>query len=113
MIFASDHRSSECSFGMVVMCALQGESASRVRVPAGQLSFQPEALGAFQEVTNGLKHSEKSLSWRGSVSRGPQRVANTEQAPKVPTWESTRHNNEEDRRPRGRERLEHPRVPPG
>jgi hypothetical protein len=30
-----------------------------VKIQAGKLSLQPEALGADQEATNGLKHSEK------------------------------------------------------
>ena len=37
----------------------QGALSQRVRIPPGELSLQPEALGAVQEVTNGLKHFEK------------------------------------------------------
>jgi hypothetical protein len=37
---------------------------------AGKLSLQPEALGAGQEATNGLKHFEKRPR-RGSADRGP------------------------------------------
>src|SRR3954453_5177427 len=41
--------------------------------PTRQLSFRPEAPGADQEVTNGLKHSRKRPSRRGSGPCGPQR----------------------------------------
>ena len=37
----------------------QGALSQRVRIPPGELSLQPEALGAVQEVTSGLKHFEK------------------------------------------------------
>ena len=37
----------------------QGALPSLVEIQAGELSLQPEALGADQEVTNGLKHPEK------------------------------------------------------
>ena len=37
----------------------QGALLSLVKIQAGKLSLQPEALGADQEVTNGLKHPEK------------------------------------------------------
>ena len=37
----------------------QGALLSPVKVRAGKLSLQPEALGAGQEATNGLKHFEK------------------------------------------------------
>jgi len=40
-----------------------------VRDPAGQLSLQPEALGAAQEETNGLKHSKRKASFGRSASR--------------------------------------------
>jgi hypothetical protein len=38
----------------------QGARLSPVEIRAGELSLQPEALGAGQEATNGLKHFEKS-----------------------------------------------------
>jgi hypothetical protein len=38
----------------------QGARLSPVEIRAGKLSLQPEALGAGQEATNGLKHFEKS-----------------------------------------------------
>jgi hypothetical protein len=38
----------------------QGALLSPVEIRAGKLSLQPEALGAGQEATNGLKHFEKS-----------------------------------------------------
>jgi hypothetical protein len=37
----------------------QGALFSLVETQAGKLSLQPEALGADQEATNGLKHFEK------------------------------------------------------
>jgi hypothetical protein len=37
----------------------QGAPFSPVETRAGKLSLQPEALGAGQEATNGLKHPEK------------------------------------------------------
>ena len=37
----------------------QGALFSLVKIQAGKLSLQPEALGAGQEATNGLKHFEK------------------------------------------------------
>ena len=37
----------------------QGALLSPVKIRAGKLSLQPEALGAGQEATNGLKHFEK------------------------------------------------------
>ena len=39
----------------------QGALPSLVEIQAGELSLQPEALGADQEVTNGLKHPEKKV----------------------------------------------------
>ena len=58
----------------------QGVLIFRVRYPAGELSFQPEALGATQEATNELKHSkQKAVSGRSanhagrSVQRTPSR----------------------------------------
>jgi hypothetical protein len=37
----------------------QGALPSPAEIRAGKLSLQPEALGADQEATNGLKHPEK------------------------------------------------------
>ena len=37
----------------------EGALSQRVRIPPGELSLQPEALGAAHEVTNGMKHFEK------------------------------------------------------
>jgi len=46
----------------VLLCVpWQGALFSPVEIRAGKLSLQPEALGAGQEATNGLKHFEKSL----------------------------------------------------
>jgi hypothetical protein len=56
--------------------------------------FQPEALRAIQEVTNGLKHSEKRFLFFGNqrVTRAVTRV-NVEQASKCKSWELTRQYN--------------------
>ena len=44
----------------VLLCVpCQGALLSPVESRAGKLSLQPEALGAGQEATNGLKHFEK------------------------------------------------------
>jgi hypothetical protein len=46
----------------------EGALLSLVEIQAGKLSLQPEALGADQEATNGLKHSEKRPR-RGTADR--------------------------------------------
>jgi hypothetical protein len=51
----------------------QGALFSPVEIRAGKLSLQPEALGADQEATNGLKHFEKSSLQGSSGPCGPQR----------------------------------------
>jgi hypothetical protein len=43
-----------------------------VEVRAGELSLQPEALGAGQEATNDLKHPEKRPLQGASGPCGPQ-----------------------------------------
>ena len=52
----------------------QGALLSPVKVRAGKLSLQPEALGAGQEATNGLKHFEKKPR-RGSADRAGRNVS--------------------------------------
>jgi len=71
--------------------------------PDRRCSSQPEALGAVQEVTNGLKHSKKQPRKGASRPCGLQRVVNTEQAPKNAMGKPTRHNNGEGRRRRARD----------
>ena len=44
-----------------VVCALPRHVESSGAIPDRRSSSQPEALGAVQEVTNGLKHSQKRL----------------------------------------------------
>jgi hypothetical protein len=57
-----------------LFCApCQGALFSPGKVRAGKLSLQPEALGADQEATNGLKHSEKRPLVEVSGPCGPQR----------------------------------------
>ncbi len=53
---------------MFVCVPWQGALLSLVEIQAGKLSLQPEALGADQEATNGLKHSEKRPQ-RGTADR--------------------------------------------
>ena len=43
----------------LVCVPCKGALLSPVKTRAGKLSLQPEALGAGQEATNGLKHPEK------------------------------------------------------
>lgn len=89
---------------MLLCVSCKAVLASPVEVRAGQLSLRPEALEAAQEVTNGLKHFEKSLPLgRQRAVRAATRV-NAERAPKKSTWEPTRHNNGEGRCRLGRER---------
>jgi hypothetical protein len=59
-------RSSRSLLLLCVPC--EGALLSLVEIQAGKLSLQPEALGADQEATNGLKHSEKKPR-RGSADR--------------------------------------------
>ncbi len=51
----------------------KGALLSLVEIQAGKLSLQPEALGADQEATNGLKHPEKRPRKGDSGPCGPQR----------------------------------------
>ena len=71
--FAQLHRQT-----MVAQCRLlcvpcQGAQISPVQIRPGKLSLQPEALGADQEATNGLKHFEKRSLLGVSGPCGPQR----------------------------------------
>jgi hypothetical protein len=91
----------------------KGALSQRVRIPSGELLLQPEALGAGQEVTNGLKHSEKRPFLRVSDPCGPQRAANVEQASKYRTWVPTHHNDGEGRCCGRSEQHMHPAGPPG
>ncbi len=75
---------SEKMESLCVPC--EGALSQRVRIPPGEVLLPPEVLGADQEVTNGLKHSEKRPFLRVSDSCGPQRAANVEQASKYRTW---------------------------
>ena len=49
------------ALAQIVMCALSRHVESSGANPDRRCSSQPEALGAVQEVTNGLKHSKKRL----------------------------------------------------
>ena len=49
------------ALSMFVVCALKRHVESSGANPDRRCSSQPEALGAVQEVTNGLKHSKKRL----------------------------------------------------
>ncbi len=76
-VMADPRRARCCPLGFPLPCfrsrALlcvpwQGAPFSPVEIRAGKLSLQPEALGADQEATNGLKHSE-TRPRRGSADR--------------------------------------------
>ena len=67
-ICSSDFRST-----VIVCVPCQGALLSLVETQAGKLSLQPEALGADQEATNGLKHPEKRPRKGDSGPCGPQR----------------------------------------
>ena len=82
---------------VLVVCALRRHIESSGGNPDRRSSSQPEALGADQEVTNGLKHSKKRLLRGVSRPCGPQRAVNTEQAPKTTLWKPTRLPNGEGR----------------
>jgi hypothetical protein len=59
----------------VLVCVpCQGALFSPVETRAGKLSLQPEALGAGQEATNGLKHFEKR-PYRGPADRAGRNVS--------------------------------------
>jgi hypothetical protein len=61
------------SLFMALLCVpCEGVPSSPVEIRAGQLSFQPEALGAGQEATIDLKHFEKRPHVGVSGSCGPQ-----------------------------------------
>jgi len=55
-VLPTDSDGSDGALDRVVMCALKGVIGSSVRNRPGQLSLRPEAQGAVQEATNGLKH---------------------------------------------------------
>ena len=66
---------------VLVVCALLRHIESSGENPDRRYSSQPEAHGADQEVTNGLKDSKKRLLRGVSRPCGPQRAVNTEHAP--------------------------------
>ena len=82
-------------------------------IPTRPLSLRPEALGAGQEATNGLKHFKKTPLLGGKRSVRAVTEVNIVQAPKMSMRKPTRHNNEEGRCGWGSERDSHPTVPPG
>jgi len=59
-LFFLDRQTGRMARSTLLLCVpCQGALLSPVKVRAGKLSLQPEALGAGQEATNGLKHLEK------------------------------------------------------
>jgi hypothetical protein len=60
-VFSADRLMPKCSLCGVVVCALLRHVESSGATPDRRSSSQPEALGAVQEVMNGLKHSKKRL----------------------------------------------------
>lgn len=103
VVLAPHRRPANQPLAIIVLCALLRHVESSGGNPDRQCSSQPEALGAVQEETNGLKHSKKRLLQGVSRPCRLQRAVNTEQAPKMPMRKSTRHNNGEDRRREGRD----------
>jgi hypothetical protein len=107
---AAEENSALSSWLLCVPC--EGTVETSVQIRPGQLSLRPEAQGAVQEVTNGLKHFLKRPRRRSAGSAG--RNANEHRAGlEMPLWKPTRHNNEEGRCRRRSERGTHPAVPPG
>src|SRR4051794_25206335 len=97
----------------VQLCALRRCTGSVGASPTRQLSLQPEAPGADQEVTNGLKHLGKRPLSGASGPCGPQRERTPSRPRKCPMWEPTRQLNGEGRRRRASERDTPPPIPPG
>ena len=61
-------------FSTQLLCVpCEGTVDQSVRFRPGKLALQPEAQGAVQEVTNGLKHCLKRPRLEASRSCGPQR----------------------------------------
>jgi hypothetical protein len=97
----------------VQLCALRRCTGSVGASPTRQLSLQPEAPGADQEVTNGLKHLGKRPLSGASGPCGPQRERTPSRPRKCPMWEPTHQLNGEGRRRRASERDTPPPIPPG
>ena len=69
-----DDSESQIAFYEELLCVpCQGTIVPSEKVRPGQLALRPEAQGAVQEVTNGLKHSLKRPQQGVSRSCGPQR----------------------------------------
>lgn len=84
-----------------VVCALPRRLESSGGNPDRRYSSQPEALGAVQEVTSGLKHSQKRLlSGSQQIVRAVTRSEHRAGL-EMSMWEPTRHNIGEGRRRRG------------
>src|SRR3954454_16656546 len=97
----------------IQLCALRRCTGSVGASPTRQLSLQPEAPGADQEVTNGLKHLGKRPLSGASGPCGPQRERTPSRPRKCPMWEPTHQLNGEGRRRRASERDTPPPIPPG
>jgi hypothetical protein len=97
----------------VQLCALRRCTGSVGASPTRQLSLQPEAPGADQEVTNDLKHFGKRPRLGASGPCGPQRERTPRRPRKCPMWEPTHQLNGEGRRRRASERDTPPPIPPG
>ncbi len=86
-----------------VVCALQRRTSPVGEIPTRPLSLRPEALGAGQEATNGLKHFKKTPLQGGKQSvravtrsehcAGPEKIAveaDRPQCPGRPPWSGKR-----------------------
>src|SRR3954468_12987681 len=89
----------------------QGALLSPVEIRAGKLSLQPEALGADQEATNGLKHFEKRAR-RGAAGRAGPNASEHRAGLEMVNVGADPPNNGEGRRRRRSERDTQPTIPP-
>jgi hypothetical protein len=67
---AGDHGDAQGALGLIVRCALTRRVDHLGANPARQLSLQPEAPGADQEATNGLKHFGNASLWEAADPAG-------------------------------------------
>ncbi|HEX5731204.1 MAG TPA: hypothetical protein VF131_00100, partial [Blastocatellia bacterium] len=78
-------------------CAGKGVGFQWVRVPPGNWSLQPEAIGAAVEVTKPSEPSMERIALGDPVSKQAVTRVNAEQASKSIMWMPTRPHNGEGR----------------
>ena len=97
IVFSTEADGAQCIFAEVVVCALLRRIDSTGENPVRRCSSQPEAPGAAQEVTNGLKHFwKRPLQRRSAVLTGCN-ASEHRAGPEKASWKPTRHNNGEGR----------------